>query len=44
MKQKKQQKQTQTKPLTQLSAQDLENVSGGRYGVNRPPRTGQRPR
>ena len=34
---------TESKTLTTLSAAELQLVSGGRYGVNRPPRTGKRP-
>ena len=35
---------TETKTLTTLSAAELQLVSGGRYGINRPRGTGNRPR
>ena len=41
---KKPDQKTTTQSLPQLSAADLQTVSGGRYGVNRPRPVGNRPR
>ncbi len=41
---KKRGEKPETKELVELSSEELEAVSGGRDGKNRPPRTGNRPR